>query len=1278
MKQLFRRLLKIAAYFSAAIVILLAVAVGLFRLFLPRLPEYQEEIKSWVNSAIGMQVEFSGMNARWRFSGPELNFYNAELLLPGEDGGAFAADEVSIGVAFTRLLLDRRLVVDRVLVRDSSVAVHRDPEGKWRVQGIALDALASRFAGESSDGEVTVIVEDFNVSYVHPPNGREVSFLVVNLSMTTTPQRVDIETLLQLPAELGNRLSAHLSGDTGAAGQDAIWRYSIDARGLSLAGWSSLQPEVLPGVVGGTADLSLSVEQAGKVPRNAVVDFDVNDLQANADSAPFGAEGQLTYRYDDAGWMLVADEFRLRNERGVWPAATFNIQGARDDSGDLDSLSAAASYVDLDDLAALMPWLPEQYAAELLRFEPSGRVADLTLSLAEMSSGSPRYDIALELTDAGMRATERLPGIRGFTGSLRANRSGGRLEIDSANVQLDISRWLPEPVSLDSAEGTVIWRRSDSGVIVLSDSIRVDNSDLTSRSSVQLSLPADGSAPVLDLESHWSIFDLGKARRYLPASLIEPGLYRWLSGALLAGNVPAGTTQFSGALDKFPFDNGEGVFRIEAELKDATLRYSDLWPDAEIESLNLIVDGTRLYSENNTAVNAGNSVVDAKIEIVDLRDPVLTIDAFATGTLASIRDFAQRSPVSRIFGGRLQNVNVAGDASFTLLLNYPILHREDYSFTTRVSSSNGTLRIDGFDPPITGLNGVVSISRDDIVSESLFGHFLGEPVSIDLHPAGEDMPGYSVIAEVDGRATSSGLSAAFGASLENVLDGETSYRGSIRFPRSGSEFAGPLQIDVRSGLDGMAVLLPEPLTKERNATRELSFLINFPEAALIESTGSLGSDLRWTLSFQKNEMGWDFNRGVLAAGGIETGTAETRGLHIIGSTPVFRLRDWLAVGRNSAGGIGFADRIRAADVEVQDLYVLGQHFQPHRVILDRSGTDWIVRLDGPQAVGTVSIPYSFAGDRVLALDMQRLILPGSDEDGDDNEIATDPRTVPALSIQAAEFAFGDHYLGKVAAEFRHTADGLVAEQISTEDPSFHINGSASWIVDTGEPSGQRTLVQATLKSTDIAATMRRLGSMPGLQGDDMEMDFDVSWSGGPREDFVNGMDGEVSVRLGTGRLDEVEPGAGRMFGLLSVVALPRRLALDFRDVLDKGFLFDEITGSFNLDDGDAFTCDLSLKGPAADIGIVGRAGLYEQDYTQAAIVSANVGNTLPVVGAVVAGPQVAAALLIFSQIFKKPLQEMGQVYYTIDGSWDEPQVESANAARFANASRLASCLQNGN
>ena len=60
MKKFLRQLIKYVAYIGAALVIVLAVAVGIFRLMLPQLPEYQEEIKAWASAAIGMQVEFSG------------------------------------------------------------------------------------------------------------------------------------------------------------------------------------------------------------------------------------------------------------------------------------------------------------------------------------------------------------------------------------------------------------------------------------------------------------------------------------------------------------------------------------------------------------------------------------------------------------------------------------------------------------------------------------------------------------------------------------------------------------------------------------------------------------------------------------------------------------------------------------------------------------------------------------------------------------------------------------------------------------------------------------------------------------------------------------------------------------------------------------------------------------------------------------------------------------------------------------------------------------------
>jgi uncharacterized protein YhdP len=135
-----------------------------------------------------------------------------------------------------------------------------------------------------------------------------------------------------------------------------------------------------------------------------------------------------------------------------------------------------------------------------------------------------------------------------------------------------------------------------------------------------------------------------------------------------------------------------------------------------------------------------------------------------------------------------------------------------------------------------------------------------------------------------------------------------------------------------------------------------------------------------------------------------------------------------------------------------------------------------------------------------------------------------------------------------------------------------------------------------------------------------------------------------------------------MLGLLSVAALPRRLSLDFSDLTDAGLAFDTVRGDFELKQGNAYTSNLLLSGPAAEIGIAGRTGLGTRDYDQTAVVTSDIGATLPVAGVLAGGPVVGAAMLLFSQVFKEPLKGITRGYYRITGNWDEPQVERVVAS----------------
>jgi uncharacterized protein YhdP len=195
------------------------------------------------------------------------------------------------------------------------------------------------------------------------------------------------------------------------------------------------------------------------------------------------------------------------------------------------------------------------------------------------------------------------------------------------------------------------------------------------------------------------------------------------------------------------------------------------------------------------------------------------------------------------------------------------------------------------------------------------------------------------------------------------------------------------------------------------------------------------------------------------------------------------------------------------------------------------------------------------------------------------------------------------------------------------------------------------------KSTDVLATLTAWGFAPSISGKSGALTAELSWPGGLEGDVVARLDGHARISLQDGQLTNVASGAGKMLGLMSVSALPRRLALDFTDVTDKGFAYDTITGDFDFQRGNAHTKNLVLKSPAAEIAIVGRTGLAARDYDQTAVVAGHFGGPIAAAGALAAGPAIGAALLLLSALFDEPLSEIARGYYRITGSWDDPKVE---------------------
>jgi uncharacterized protein YhdP len=181
-----------------------------------------------------------------------------------------------------------------------------------------------------------------------------------------------------------------------------------------------------------------------------------------------------------------------------------------------------------------------------------------------------------------------------------------------------------------------------------------------------------------------------------------------------------------------------------------------------------------------------------------------------------------------------------------------------------------------------------------------------------------------------------------------------------------------------------------------------------------------------------------------------------------------------------------------------------------------------------------------------------------------------------------------------------------------------------------------------------------------MQGGRTLVNFSAWWPGSPAAFALSRLNGEIDFSVVDGNITDASAGTGRLLGLLSIGALPKRLSLDFRDVFDSGFSFDRATGTFQLENGTATTNDTLLKSSAASISLSGSTNLVEQQYDQLLTIRPGLGNTLPIIGVLAGGPVGAAAGLALQGLLHEQLGEATRVQYTITGDWDDPVFEAVD------------------
>jgi uncharacterized protein YhdP len=240
-------------------------------------------------------------------------------------------------------------------------------------------------------------------------------------------------------------------------------------------------------------------------------------------------------------------------------------------------------------------------------------------------------------------------------------------------------------------------------------------------------------------------------------------------------------------------------------------------------------------------------------------------------------------------------------------------------------------------------------------------------------------------------------------------------------------------------------------------------------------------------------------------------------------------------------------------------------------------------------------------------------------------------------------------------------------KLSITNPDMQLNATGNWVAMGGaigsQGAGQavrsaprRTALNFQLDIADAGQLLTRLG-MPGvIRRGKGQMAGQISWVGSPLALDTPTLGGQFHLAIESGQFLKADPGLTKLLGVLNLQALPRRLALDFRDLFSDGFAFDAVRGDVRVAQGTAFTNNLQMKGVNAAVMMEGQAdiGRETQDLRVLVVPEINAGTASLVAAAI--NPVVGLGTFLAQWFLSRPLSEAATQQFHIDGTWADPKI----------------------
>lgn len=1001
----------------------------------------------------------------------------------------------------------------------------------------------------------------------------------------------------------------------------------------------------------------------------------------------------------------------------VWPESSLEVSwrvaalGAQPGASAPEVIAGefSADRLDLSLMASVAARLPvgARLHKLLAELSPRGTINDLVMRWDGPLDAPRQYQVRARMKGLAVAAAPSTgvgrPGWTNADIDLHASELGGDARLALLNGAIELPGVFDKPVvPLRRFDAQLAWRigaRGPNGapIELRIKEARFENDDVEGELALHWRT-GDGTGQgragrfpgVLDLQGTLSRGAAASAARYLPIGV--PRKTRdYVQAAVRSGTVSAVSVRVKGDLWDFPFHGPQAArdsqFRIAGQVKDLSFAYlpsrpagsagesawESPWPVIREAEAELVFDRGGIEVRNGQGRIFGVELRGIHGGVRDFtQQPTLELDGQGRGPLADFTRFVNTTPVGQWIGGSLAQASTDGPADLRLALSLPLTQLAQSTVKGSVQLGGNEVRLLPGAPLLSAARGRIDFTHQGLQIVGASARVFGGEATFE----GGSQPDGSLRFSGQGSCSADGLRKATElgllARVATVLQGQSTYRMQLGL------VDGITELDITSPLSGMAINLPSPLNKSAESSLALHFSTTLQPGS--DAPKRVRDQLRFDLgsvvhAVYEREHGDDGPRVLRGALGVNTAApAPVPGGQASIEVGTLNLDAWQsALARLLPAGAAGADpgyMPRAVALRAQELVAGARRVTRLNLDLNHWRRDgdqgWRADLSADQLAGLIDYrePRSSAGAGRIFARLSRLSLPRADADSVEHLLdQAPPTTVPALDIVVDDFELRGKKLGQLEIEAvnRGAAAGDAAREwrlnrLALRTPEAVFTASGQW--SAASPAARRRMtLDFELDLEDSGAFLERLGHGEALRGGKGKLQGQLAWSGSPLALDTRSLDGAMNLSLEEGQFLKADAGAARLLGVLSLQALPRRLMLDFRDVFEEGFAFDQVSGDVRLAAGVASTSNLRMRGVQAAVLMEGRAdiGRETQDLRVFVIPEINAGTASLAYAAI--NPALGLGTFVAQWLLRRPLIAAGTREFRVTGTWDDPKIE---------------------